>query len=155
MIPEDLMRIMNSGEPKSQTECLKCSRCCARVLPMQPSELEAAVKYLIEHPELLEKMKAIRKEVSSSFFCPFLDLTTDKDERCIIYNTPIKFKVCSLFQCWGDGNDEAIHEWVLSCLSTEDDLVIMVDLLHMICGDPEDKAPKFDEALAKLYRGTS
>ena len=153
MTPEDLKRIMN--HPKPQTKCLKCSRCCARVLPMQPSELEAAAEYLLKHPELIEKMKEIRKKVGSSFYCPFLDLTTDSDERCIIYNTPIKFKICSLFQCWGDGNNAAIHEWILSCLKTEDDLVIMVDLLHMLMGDPEDKASLFDDVLAKLYRGTS
>lgn len=72
MTPEDLKRIMNHTKP--QTKRLKCSRCCACVLPMQPSELEAAAEYLLEHPELIKKMKAIREKVSSSFYCPLFGL---------------------------------------------------------------------------------
>ena len=104
IVAQNIEHIENDCQPQT-SECQCCSCCCKRVICVSLREIEAVKKYLHEHPELNKKILNILKMVPQDVnVCPFLDLTTTSNHKCLLYGTNVRFKICQLFFCDPNSN---------------------------------------------------
>lgn len=85
-------------EPGSDA-CSRCGSCCARVLPLYPSEVQAIKNYLSRHSKLYKRVLSLNKGISHKM-CPFLDIThPDKKCSCMLYDSKVLPAICKCFTC--------------------------------------------------------
>ena len=139
LITENIERILDKyGKPRCP-ECQRCSRCCDRVIATTQGEIENEKAYLERHPELKAKIRKILAYVPDDVdMCPFLDPTIKSNNRCLLYNTDVRFYVCKIFSC-GMVSDylDNKENWTTEA-NLKGDPVINCDLRFTFFGAKED-----------------
>ena len=127
---------------KPHAPCQCCSRCCDRVICATQDEIEAVKKYLKRHHALEKKIIRILKLVpQDADVCPFLNLTTKSEHRCLLYNTEVRFHICKIFSC--DYSSNFIHKkekWI-SLAEGKGHPVDPYDLRYTFFGAKENWVP--------------
>ena len=151
-VRKNLERITDEKHRKpGKCNCQKCSRCCDRVIAVRDSEVKAVEKYLKDNPQLVKKIKNILRWVpENEDVCPFLDLTVDNNNRCLLYSTTVRFYICKIFSCYvGSSYGEDMENWREECKHS-DDPAYNLDLRHHFFGAKENWANRY-EAKASIF----
>ncbi len=151
-VRKNLKRITDEKYRKPRTcNCQKCSRCCDRVIAVTATEVTSVERYLKGHPQLVKKIKNILRWVpENEDVCPFLDLTADNNNRCLLYTTHVRFYICRIFSCYyGSSYGEDMENWREECKHT-DDPAYNLDLRYHFFGAKKDWAERY-EAKASVF----
>ena len=152
IVRQNLLRIDGDkyNKPRRPT-CQGCSRCCNRVISTTKAEIKAVENYLKEHPEIRNKIIAILKMVpETADVCPFLDLSVEGPERCMLYKSSVRFYICTIFSCcFGSSYPEQMEEWAEEHKHSQDP-TIACDLRFQFFGAKKNMAPEA-ETREKIY----